>query len=276
MRKVLFWFLAVMITVLAIIYQRKTGPTYPQNHNVELQGKTYEIELLTSHSSSSDAELQVYIPDDQIHGALRYKRYPSSEQWDSIKLKRNADTLSATLPAQPPAGKLAYQLLFEQEGQQQLIPADKPAIIRFKGDVPAYFLMPHIFFMFTSMIFANAAGIFAAFGQKPYRLYATITLLLLTLGGMLLGPAVQYHAFNEAWAGVPLGWDLTDNKTLIAFIFWLIAFMSNRKKERPGWVVTAALVNLLIFAIPHSMFGSELDYESGEITQGFILLTGIF
>jgi hypothetical protein len=40
---------------------------------------------------------------------------------------------------------------------------------------------------------------------------------------MILGPVVQYYAFGEFWTGVPFGWDLTDNKTLVAVIFWALA-----------------------------------------------------
>jgi hypothetical protein len=32
----------------------------------------------------------------------------------------------------------------------------------------------------------------------------------------------------------------------------------------------AALVMLLIFSIPHSTMGSELDYESGQVKTGMI------
>jgi hypothetical protein len=45
----------------------------------------------------------------------------------------------------------------------------------------------------------------------------------------------------------------------------------NKKKERPFYVTLAAVVLLIIFSIPHSMFGSEFDYSSGEVTQGIIL-----
>ena len=92
---------------------------------------------------------------------------------------------------------------------------------------------------------------------------------------MILGPLVQLHAFGEAWAGIPFAWDLTDNKTLIAFLFWILAMVMNRKKERPGYVIVASLVILIIYSIPHSMYGSQLDPESGKIIQGAIL-HGIF
>ena len=85
------------------------------------------------------------------------------------------------------------------------------------------------------------------------------------------GPIVQYYAFNELWTGIPFGWDLTDNKTLIALIFWILAVVMNRKKERPLYVALASFVLLLVFSIPHSLFGSQLDYTSGQVTQGIIL-----
>jgi hypothetical protein len=41
--------------------------------------------------------------------------------------------------------------------------------------------------------------------------------------------------------------------------------------KRPLWVVFAAIMTILVFSIPHSMFGSELDPDSGKIIQGTIL-----
>ena len=85
---------------------------------------------------------------------------------------------------------------------------------------------------------------------------------------MVLGPLVQKYAFGEFWTGVPFGWDLTDNKTLIAVFAWILAVVMNRKKERPGYIIAAAVILLLVYSIPHSLFGSELDYATGTVTQG--------
>jgi hypothetical protein len=71
---------------------------------------------------------------------------------------------------------------------------------------------------------------------------------------------------------VPFGWDLTDNKTLIALIFWILAVLMNRKKERPVYVILASVVLLLVYSIPHSLLGSELNYGSGQVTQGLFLI----
>jgi ABC-type transport system involved in cytochrome c biogenesis permease subunit len=108
-----------------------------------------------------------------------------------------------------------------------------------------------------------------ALGKKEkYKFYTIITTICLLAGGMILGPVVQKFAFGELWTGIPFGWDLTDNKTLVAFVFWVAAFIGNWKKDRPYLSIIAAIVLLLIFSIPHSMFGSELDHSTGVIGQG--------
>ena len=90
----------------------------------------------------------------------------------------------------------------------------------------------------------------------------------LAAGGMILGPIVQKYAFGELWTGIPFGWDLTDNKTLIAVAAWILAVIMNRKREKPGYTIAAAVILLLVYSIPHSLFGSELDYVSGTVGQG--------
>jgi ABC-type multidrug transport system fused ATPase/permease subunit len=117
------------------------------------------------------------------------------------------------------------------------------------------------------MLLSTVAGLFAYFKLPKYQLYGSIAFFTLIVGGMIFGPLVQKFAFSAFWTGVPFGWDLTDNKTLIAVIFWTIAYFTNRKNEKPIWIIVAAIVLLVIFSIPHSMLGSELDYSSGNIIE---------
>ena len=125
--------------------------------------------------------------------------------------------------------------------------------------------------MFVAMLFSTLAGLMAVIKFPLYKKYGVLTLILFAIGGMVLGPIVQYYAFGDFWTGIPFGWDLTDNKTLIALIFWIVAVIMNRKKERPLYTVLAALILLLVFSIPHSLFGSQLNYSTGQVTQGIIL-----
>jgi len=50
----------------------------------------------------------------------------------------------------------------------------------------------------------------------------------------------------------------------------------NWRKDRPVYTVVAAIVLLLIYSIPHSMFGSQLDYNTGKVMQGMILNFQLF
>jgi hypothetical protein len=123
-------------------------------------------------------------------------------------------------------------------------------------------MIPHILVMFLAMLWSNRAGLEAL---RPGGRLARLTswsLGLMVLGGLVFGPAVQRYAFGQFWTGFPLGYDLTDNKTLIACLAWLAAAVALRRAGSAGrwWVLGAALVTLVIFMVPHSLLGSELDY----------------
>jgi hypothetical protein len=115
--------------------------------------------------------------------------------------------------------------------------------------------------MFLAMLFSSRTGIEAMIkGANTYR-YTIWTVVLLFFGGLVLGPIVQYYAFGAYWTGWPFGGDLTDNKTLLAFIVWIIAFFKLRKNpENRLWPIIASIVMLLVYLIPHSVLGSEIDH----------------
>lgn len=272
MKKLIFWTLAFLITFSAIIYQRKTGPTYDKNVSVTIDEKEYRFKLVRSHGGETDCPVVLSVPEQQINGELHYRVFPTSNEWTIVKMERLNDVLSASLPNLPPAGKYEYKIVLEKENQNYPLNDGQPVIIRFKGEVPASILIPHIILMFVAMFLGNLAGIMAVFKHPRFRYYTRITFWTLLTGGLVFGPWVQWHAFGEAWAGVPFAWDLTDNKTLVAFIFWLVALLMNRKKERPAYTIVAAVVMLIVYSIPHSMYGSQLDPETGEIIQGWIQL----
>ncbi len=269
-KMILSWLIAILITFGAAIYQRTTGPTYPKITKVEIKDTVYKLKLIRSFGGTNDADINLDIPNKSVNASLYYRKYPTKDEWKSTDFVRESNKLVAKLPNQPPAGKLEYYIDFEYDKKNLQIFNNNPIIIRFKGDVPSFALIPHIFFMFFAMLISTLAGFLVIFKHPKYRLYGNIAFFLLVAGGMILGPVVQKYAFGEFWTGIPFGWDLTDNKTLIAFSAWIIAFFVNLKKEKPVFVLVASIVLLLIYSIPHSMFGSELNHETGGVTQGFI------
>jgi hypothetical protein len=159
--------------------------------------------------------------------------------------------------------------MLDSEGSEVRVPSAsrEPPVIRFKGDVPAAWLIPHVLLMFLAILIGVRAGLGAVFRPRGLRGLAWITVAGITLGGLVLGPIVQRYAFGEYWTGFPFGYDLTDNKTLIMWLAWAGACLALRRREAPvswprrGAVLGAAAVMLAVYLIPHSLRGSELDYE---------------
>lgn len=275
MKKVIFWSLAVLITCSAAIYQKMTGPTYPKRQKVALDGTVYNLKLVRSLSLDHKSEVKLKIDNPAIKAKIYYKRYKTDEEYQSVDFIYRSDNkkegLYAPIPPQPPAGKLQYYIEIIDSTGTLTYYKEEPIVIRFKGGVPAAVLIPHVLFMFIAMLFSTLAGLMAITKFPQYKIYSIWTLALFIAGGMILGPIVQNYAFGEFWTGIPFGWDLTDNKTLIALLFWIMAVYMNRKEEKPLYVALAAFILLLIYSIPHSLFGSELDYASGQVTQGMII-----
>jgi hypothetical protein len=125
--------------------------------------------------------------------------------------------------------------------------------------------------MVLTVIWSMATILFALAKIPVYKTYVGITIIFLILGGFILGPIVQKFSFGQLWTGWPFGDDLTDNKTLFALIAFLAAWFL-RKKSYGRWLaIGAALVMLAVYLIPHSMNGSELDVETGEVVTGSLL-----
>jgi len=261
MRKGLFWLLAVVITLGSAVYQRMTGPTYPLRVKAVVAGTEIRVRLARSAETGADAEVAIPAPAP-IEGRLEWKRFKTDDAWAGAALVREGDRLVGRLPRQPAAGKLAYRVILTGNGESKTLTGDEPAVLRFKDPVPAWVMIPHILIMFAGMLLSTAAGLAALDRKRNPRRLTIWTVALIFLGGFVLGPLVQKFAFGAAWTGFPFGTDLTDNKTLIAFIFWIVALVAGRKgKPARPFVIAASLVTLIVFLIPHSLLGSELDYS---------------
>ncbi len=259
-KNALLWTASIVITLLAVYYQRATGPTHPKYGTVIVEGKEIGYKFLRSHGGKGGAPVSIEVADTTVSGILSFRRYKSNDRWIKTMMIRKGTVLTDTLPHQPPAGKVMYKVELKKNGK--IYPVNKePVILRYKGAVPAYVLIPHIIFMFLVMLFGIRAAFEALAKGEDTRFYATFTLFCLFFGGLILGPIVQKYAFGAFWTGWPFGHDLTDNKTVFVFIFWVIAWYKLKKNQlHKTWVIVAAVVMLLVYSIPHSMMGSEIDY----------------
>ncbi len=255
------WVFAVVITLASAVYQRMTGPSYPSRGKAQLGGSEVAFKLPRTQGDG-DAEVRVPGADAAVTGQVSWKRYKTKDAWAYLTMAREGEELVARLPHQPPAGKLMYRVILQKEDERVTL-GGEPVIIRFKGEVPLPVLIVHVICMFGGMLFSTRAALEFFSPAPDYSRLILVTVLLLSVGGLVLGPVVQKYAFDAYWTGWPFGTDLTDNKTAVAWLAWVIAWLKVRRGgvKAGAWVVGAAVVTLVVFGIPHSAFGSELKYE---------------
>lgn len=259
------WVAAFLVTVLLAVFQRATGPSYPKRGTIAVQGGQ-EIQYRLPRSNNGREMIRVTLPapDSAVRTTLLWRRFPTKDDYSELAMSVGTDgKLEAHIPHQPAAGKVEYQIVFEDPSAAISIPADESVVARFRASVPAGILIPHILAMFLSMLVSTRALLEVLRPSAPRAGGLILTAMgLLMVGGLMLGPMVQKAAFGAYWTGWPFGHDLTDNKTLIAFLAWLPASiialrgLSTRLAVVIGWVVMMG-----VFLIPHSMRGSELDWS---------------
>lgn len=268
MKKTLLWLLSLLITLSFAVYQRQTGPTYPVKGGKVDGTNIYSYRLPRSCTVGALDCLINISSLEPAAGRVEWRRYKTGEPYSSVPLEFKDERLFFHLPQQPAAGKLQYRV-FVRTSSGELELAGRPLVTRFKGAVPGWVLLPHIVLMFLFMLFSVRIFLTAAFGAPPVRHFVPAAFVFLLLGGFVFGPVTQYYAFGQAWTGFPFGYDLTDNKTLLMLLAWLPALRAVRKGRDARLRLNIAFaVTAAVYLVPHSMFGSELDYSKGEVVTG--------
>ena len=267
--------IALAIMLAAAFFQRITGPTYPERGTAQIGGETIRYTLTRTHSGEGDQRVAVPYPGPPVQGRIEWRRHAIDFEWRIEAMAPEAPSavgeerggagerprLVGYLPHQPPAGKLDYRVILESGQERVALPAEGYVVTRFKGNVPLYILLPHIMLMFLGLLFSTRAGLEALSPRGEARGLARWSFGLLLAGGMVLGPVALYYAFGTFWEGVPLGWDITDNKTLIFVATWAWALFAGRGgRNARRAVLIASLITLAVYLIPHSVLGSEFDY----------------
>lgn len=274
------WFLALLITAGAILFQERTGPTHPLKGEFTTATGPVRYHFSRSETIGTDLNLMVLDPvPEGFRGYVRFRRYKSDDAWTVASFPAASEEFTfvrrgraekamgkgVRLPTlQERAGKYEYFVcLGDAQTEPLSVTGEKAIMARYKASVPGWAIAVHVLVIFAALILAARTTLEAMIdGQFQGLLWATVVSLL--LGGFVFGPLVQKYAFGVWWSGIPYGHDWTDNKVLVELAFWIAALLLNRggKRNREA-VYLAGAVTLLVYFIPHSIFGSEFDYRTG-------------
>ena len=245
----------------------------PRSPSNSLQEKT---PFLVSVAALADgdaeiSEVALYYRDSKEDGA--FKRLPLMRVGDS-------DRYVQVLPGQARAKRNYYFLEVKgNDGRVLRLPKGAPGgnnlyLVKWAASVPRPLIYTHILFMVGAFIMMLHTFYFSLnslmTGWKnpaiyPIAFFATATFFV---AGFPLGLWVAGIAFGIPWGGIPFGWDITDNKTLIAFLYWmaiLILYKKNPLRFRGfdsyliGYkrfcqlTILGAVLTLIVYMIPHSI-----------------------
>lgn len=276
--------IALLITLILLSIARHISQRKPELKVVESEGIKIEHTTVVEKIGEGDVDIFAKIstpePIEKYQVTLAYK----IDQGDFLSVAmlpkdENSKSFFTTIPSQS-KGKRAYYYLAvtDKQGQEVSFPdrvklLNPPFMIKFKGKVSPFVLIAHIIAMFGGVFFVFLV-LFSTVDLlrgkdvlKSVNNFSLLTTLFIFLGGFPLGFLVAHQTFGVAWSGIPFGWDITDNKTVILLVYWLIllylmkgtVFKKRAELNLTGHksisilTILGVILTLLIYLIPHSI-----------------------
>lgn len=262
--------IALILTIALLGIARRISTRHSSEYHIQAGNLTATHHTVTEDFGEGPVLDVKVAPADGLTPVAFYAQ-DERGPYKADTMVQTSDGFTAALPVLQKGNKWYYHIDLLKNGETiGKFPPYGDQFIKFKGHVPAYILIPHIFCMFATVYFGLLAVLSAVDAvkgkgevKKSIR-YSLWTVIVSFIGGFPLGYLVAYMAFGVGWSGIPLGWDITDNKTVILFLFWLVTFFLARKGlkgERmaisDGLYVALTIVSLavtiLAFMVPHSI-----------------------
>ena len=222
MKSYVYWILAVVITLGAAYYQRVTGPTKPKRLEITVNGQQCKLKMVRSIGLDEPSEIKLALSDTTVRAKLFFHRYPTKEEYQVIdfqyKENKEDNGFYASIPQQPAAGKIQYYFEITDSKGTVTYMKETPIVIRFKGGVPAFILLPHVLLMFVAMLFSTLAGLMSIGNDGVQHV---VPCFLASGGNLRIGDGIVVKGeFRDKILGID---DILD-----AFIFFMLG-VHNKK-----------------------------------------------
>ncbi|MEW5806686.1 MAG: hypothetical protein AB1756_04985 [Acidobacteriota bacterium] len=256
----------------------------PEEDTVTTQGITIQHDHDEDERQLVDHLLVARVLGDvRIRRVTLFYRIGGEKDLHQIEMKPvlQSNHYSAFIPGQGIGSKIYYYFVAESEkGEKATLPAEAAEgkglyggmyRIGFEGKVTKPLLWMHILFMVSALIFLIHSIYFALrnclTGEDFMKCYGTVLAgtIIFTVTAFGIGPYVAWEAFGVGWSGIPYGWDITDNKSLvIALYFWIILILGRknfRQKEEKflrnrtfaALSIIGIILTAVLYLVPHSI-----------------------
>ncbi len=276
--------LALFLTFALVFAARRLserGPkdVYVEEGDIRVWHRTV-TEVIVKTLEGRELNLQPFIKI-KVEGPVYLRKIVEfkSEEKASVEHRRlipqGNNEYSAYLPPLPKGQKIWYAIVLQrQDGTEFRIPRGSNFYeVRFKGEVSKGILVAHgvsmfAAFFFMILSFLGAIGIIRTGEGKRHTVSAArLALVFAFIGTVPLGFVLNKQTFGVLWEGWPFGRDITDNKTQIVILLWLLALLLVRgsafwggeakdilDSKRFAWLVIVGFVaSLALYLVPHSL-----------------------
>jgi hypothetical protein len=269
--------ISIVCTAVLLTGARRLSTRNPRDVSTESAGVRVLHRTVTEQVGAGAPAVELDIPDSPRAAPFVVYHTGAGTALERRAMTRAADgRWTAALPDLGKGKRLSYAFEIELPGGTVArLPEDASGfyLIKYKGKVSPAVLILHIAAMFGSFFFM-VMGLFGAVailrgreGKRRTVVCGRWVLLLSFLGGWPLGFMLNYQAFGPVWEGFPFGFDVTDNKTQIMFLCWLVSLLLVRgslfgrgeETDRLGprgfaaAVIASFVISVVLFIVPHSL-----------------------
>ena len=269
--------MSVVVTVALLQVTRFLTANRPVDYVVREAGMTLTHRAPAKQIGPGQPLIRVEVDPAQSLGmAVRWLAPPATEIGARGLPRIDEHAYAAALPAFEKGTRVRYWITATTPEETTVrLPKDpsKFCVLIFEGRASKSVLVAHVVFMFGAfffMVMSFFGGIAMLRGREGKRgtvRAARWVLVSSFIGFVPLGMILNYQTFGMLWEGYPFGRDITDNKTQLIFVFWLLSLLLVRgsfvgggeERDRVGprpfaWAIIGSfLVSLALFIVPHSI-----------------------
>ncbi len=269
--------ISVVLTLLVLAAARRLTSGKPEDLVSEAPGLKVYHRTVTEQVGPGQPCLKARIePVQKAALVIRWMQPPSTEIQGRTMFEIRPGVYEGCLPPMEKGTKFTYWIAVRNVEQTTArVPADdaKFGVLKYKGEASPVVIVAHVVFMFAAFFFMvmsalSAVDILRGRADKKRAVRAARWVLATSfIGGWPLGFVLNYQTFGPLWEGFPFGYDITDNKTQVIFVLWLVSMLlawgsftgTGEGKDRLGRrafaiaIVACFLVSLALFILPHSI-----------------------